>query len=87
MMIIVMVTSAKSQEKLTPVFNHLALSIKDLQEVTAFYKDVLLLEQIDEPFKVGRHSWFSLGPGLSLHLIRDEEKTMEHPGTITCVSA
>ena len=78
MMIMMMVTSVRSQEELTPVFNHLALSVKDLQKVTAFYKDVLLLEQIEEPFKVGRHSWFSLGPGLSLHLIAGAEETKEH---------
>lgn len=87
MMIMAMITSVKSQDKLTPVFNHLAISVKNLQEVTAFYKDVLLLEPIEEPFKVGRHSWFSLGPGLSLHLIADAEEVKEHPrNNHLCVS-
>ena len=72
-------TSASSQEKITPVFNHLALYCHDLQAMTDFYKDVLLLEQIEEPFKVGRHSWFSLGPGLSLHLIGHADEVREHP--------
>lgn len=82
-----MVTSVKSQEKLTPVFNHLAISVKDLQKVTVFYRDVLLLEQIEEPFKVGRHSWFSLGPGISLHLIADAEEIKEQPrNNHLCVS-
>ena len=79
--------STKSQKKLNPVFNHMALSIKDLPKVTAFYKDVLLLEQIDEPFKVGKHSWFRLGPGLSLHLIANaDEVTEHHRSNHMCVS-
>lgn len=71
-------TTADSQEKITPVFNHMAIYVQDLPGMTAFYKDVLLLEQIEEPFKVGRHSWFSLGPGLSLHLIGHAEDTQKH---------
>src|SRR5690606_23801498 len=73
------ISTVKSQEKITPVFNHLALSVKDLPEITAFYRDVLLLEQIEEPFKDGKHSWFNLGPGLSLHIIEDAKETQEHP--------
>ena len=70
--------TALSQGKITPLFNHMAIYVKDLPEMTAFYKDVLLLEQIEEPFKVGRHSWFSLGPGLSLHLIGHADEAGEH---------
>lgn len=70
---------AEEKESITPEFNHLALSVKDLQKVTAFYKEVLLLEPIEEPFKEGRHSWFSLGSGLSLHLVANAKETNEHP--------
>lgn len=71
-------TSAQSQEKIRPVFNHLAVYVHDLENMAEFYKEVLLLEQIEEPFKVGRHAWFSLGPGLSLHLIGHAENVQEH---------
>src|SRR5690606_9221336 len=77
-LIVMMITSSYSQEQIRPVFNHLAVYVQDLQAMTEFYKDVLLLEQIEEPFKVGRHSWFSLGPGLSLHLIGHADDVQEH---------
>lgn len=87
MMLTVMFSTVNAQEKIAPVFNHLAISVKNLPDVTAFYKDVLLLEQIEEPFKEGRHSWFSLGPGISLHLIADAEEVKEHPrNNHLCVS-
>ena len=80
-------TMKKPDKKSTPVFNHLTISVMDLEKVTAYYRDVLLLEQIDEPFKVGRHSWFSLGPGISLHLVAGAEKVEEHlRGNHFCVS-
>ena len=82
-----MTTTTKRDGKRTPVFNHLTISVKDLQKVTAFYRDVMLLEQIEEPFKVGRHSWFSLGPGISLHLVAGAKKVEEHlRGNHFCVS-
>lgn len=72
------VNAGQAQEKITPVFNHLAIYVKDLAKMTEFYKDIVLLEPIEEPFKVGRHSWFSLGSGMSLHLIGHADDTQEH---------
>lgn len=56
----------------TPVLNHIAVYVKDLQVSTTFYEDVLRLKQIPEPFKDGLHSWFSLGGTGQLHLIQGE---------------
>src|SRR5690606_7682708 len=39
---------------------------------------VLQLDTIPEPFKVGKHKWFGIGPGLSLHLIADATEIKEH---------
>jgi len=60
------------------VFNHVALSVYDLQQSTSFYQDVLLLDTIPEPFKIGKHKWFKIAPGFSLHLIMDATEIKEH---------
>lgn len=52
-----------------PVFNHAAIHVTDLQKSVAFYKDLVGLDTIPDPFRDGKHAWFSLGPGLSLHVI------------------
>lgn len=54
------------------LINHIALYVSDLKTSTDFYKNVFNLRQIAEPFKVGRHSWFSLGNAGQLHLIAGE---------------
>ena len=51
------------------VLNHQALYVMDLQKSGDFYKEIIGLEQIDEPFKVGKHIWLKTGPATSLHLI------------------
>lgn len=50
-------------------FNHVAIFVTDLAASSHFYGDILGLESIPEPFKEGRHAWFSLGPDMSLHVI------------------
>lgn len=66
-----------AQERHT-AFNHVALSVYDLKESTFFYREVLLLDTIPEPFRIGKHKWFEIGPGLSLHLIQDATERKEH---------
>lgn len=71
------IASNYAQEKKT-VFNHMALSVLDLQKSASFYQDVLQLDTIPEPFKIGKHKWFEIGPGLSLHLVNDATEIKEH---------
>lgn len=52
------------------VFNHVAFYIKDLKTSTDFYKEIIGLDTIPEPFHDGRHTWFSVGPKSHLHLIQ-----------------
>ncbi|MHA4894730.1 VOC family protein [Pedobacter sp. PWIIR3] len=64
---------AMSQTEKKPqavVLNHIAVYVADLQTATAFYKTVFGLEQIPEPFKDNRHTWFTLGAAGQLHLIQ-----------------
>jgi lactoylglutathione lyase len=64
------VTAQKS-----PAINHLALSVTDLKRSVNFYSDIIGLDSIPEPFKDGRHAWFSIGENISLHLIEDAPAT------------
>lgn len=60
-----------SAQNTTPkaILNHQALYVTDLKKSADFYKDIIGLEQIDEPFKIGKHVWLKTGPHTSLHLI------------------
>lgn len=50
-------------------FNHIALSVKDVNKSADFYKNVLGLEEITNRTKMDGIRWFSLGEGKELHLI------------------
>jgi lactoylglutathione lyase len=49
--------------------NHIAFYVRDLKPSTDFYRDVLGLQTIPEPFNDGRHTWFLIGPKAHLHII------------------
>lgn len=59
-----------------PALNHIAFYVKDLQRSTNFYRDIIGLDTIPEPFHDGRHTWFRVGPNSHLHIISGETKTM-----------
>ena len=50
-------------------FNHVALSVKDVDQSVAFYKNVLKLKEIENTASNSKTRWFSLGEGKQLHLI------------------
>ena len=50
-------------------FNHLALSVKDVNRSAEFYKTVLQLPEITNRTKTDGIRWVSLGEGKELHLI------------------
>lgn len=54
--------------------SHIALQVTNLQRSTDFYQNIVGLPPLEEPFKIGRHSWFALGPGCQLHLIAGAEQ-------------
>ena len=67
-------------------FNHLALSVTDIEASTVFYRDILGLEPIEVPdgLKAIR-SWFKFGGGQDLHLlagrtvpVADNSRTSSH---------
>ena len=58
--------------------NHIAVYVVDLKVSSDFYKHVIGLDTIPEPFHDGRHTWFSIGPLSHLHLISGAAKAIEH---------
>ncbi|GAC1375889.1 MAG: hypothetical protein NVS3B25_18570 [Hymenobacter sp.] len=58
--------------------SHVALYVFDLQKSVDFYKNVLGLKQIPEPFKDGKHVWLRMGPHSQLHIIQGAAKVEPH---------
>jgi lactoylglutathione lyase len=50
-------------------FNHLALSVKDVNRSAAFYKEVLRLKEITNRSAIEGIRWFALSDDRELHLI------------------
>ena len=53
----------------TFTFNHIALSVQDVDESVQFYQKVLQLEEIENTASDSKTRWLSLNEGKQLHLI------------------
>ncbi|GAB3005472.1 hypothetical protein GCM10027051_00420 [Niabella terrae] len=62
-------THAQSEKKPQALLNHNALYVTDLKKAADFYRQIIGLEEIPEPFKLGKHVWLRTGPHTALHLI------------------
>ena len=62
-----------------PVFNHLAIYVTNLEKSKNFYRDVIGLDTIANPFNDGMHVWFSLGEKNALHIIEGARTVTTHP--------
>lgn len=70
---------AQTEKKKNAVaLNHIAVYVADLKTATDFYKTVFDLEIIPEPFKDGKHTWFSIGAAGQLHLIEGAKSNVVH---------
>lgn len=70
-----------------PVLNHIAVYVVNLEISTVFYRDIIGLDTIPEPFRDGRHTWFSVGPKSHLHIISGaKEKTTHDKNSHLCFS-
>ena len=58
--------------------NHIAIYVVDLKQSTAFYKNIVGLDTIPEPFHDGKHTWFSVGPKAHLHVIQGAAAVTAH---------
>ena len=53
----------------TFTFNHIALSVKDVEASVYFYQEVFKFEEIENTASTSNTRWLSLGKGRQLHLI------------------
>lgn len=67
--------------------NHIAMYVTDLESSREFYRTVVGLDTIPEPFRDGRHAWFRVGPQSHLHLISGAKvKTVHDKNAHLCFS-
>ncbi|MEX2600702.1 MAG: VOC family protein [Balneolaceae bacterium] len=59
---------------LTTQLDHLALHINDLEKSAIFYGEIVGLAELPCPLVKRKIRWFSLGNGLSLHLIQEGDE-------------
>ena len=70
---------SQTEKKKSPVaLNHIAVYVADLAKATDFYKSVFGLEQIPEPFKDNRHTWFKVAEHSHLHIISGAKEITQH---------
>jgi lactoylglutathione lyase len=70
-------TSAQTS-KPKAVLNHLAIYVVNLQKTDAFYSSVFQLDTIPEPFHDGKHTWYSIAPGVAMHVIQGAPNPKEY---------
>ncbi len=61
--------NAQENKAFSLSFNHMALSVKDINVSAQFYKKVLNLEIIPSSLKYDDVRWISMGEGKELHLV------------------
>jgi catechol 2,3-dioxygenase-like lactoylglutathione lyase family enzyme len=76
--ITVLSTTIKAQDStsFTLTFNHVALSVKDVDRSAEFYKNVLKLQEITNRTEMKGIRWFSLSEGKELHLVSVIKETV-----------
>ena len=60
------------------VINHVAIYVTDVQKSGDFYKNIIGLDTIPEPFHDGAHIWLRIGPKAAMHIIQGAEKPKEY---------
>ncbi len=61
-----------------PHFDHTTIFVTDLQRASDFYRTVMLLDTIPEPFKDGNHTWFRIGAHNQLHVVSGAKTDIPH---------
>ena len=73
---VLLTLSASAQTKAH--LNHLAIFVVDLHKTMNFYGGVFQLDTIPGPFHDGKHAWYSIAPGVALHVIQGSYKPKEY---------
>lgn len=64
-----MIAHGQDTTAVSLTFNHLAISVKDVNRSAEFYKNILQLKEIENRGKLEGVRWFSTGDGKELHLV------------------
>lgn len=56
--------------QISPSVDHITVYVVDMKKSADFYKNVMLLKEIPEPFHDGRHVWLRIGPHTQLHIVK-----------------
>jgi len=71
--------TAKAQSNKPKVtIDHVAIFVVDLQQEQAFYRDIMQLDSLAEPFHDNKHAWFTIGNGIAMHIIQGAQQTKEY---------
>ena len=82
---LILIGSSISAQKKYSMLNHIAIDVTDLSKSYHFYKDIIQLDSMPEPFHDHRHIWFKVGEHSQLHLIEVKNETAVHyKGTHVC---
>ncbi len=60
------------------ILNHMALYVIDLKTSTDFYRLIIGLDTIPNPFNDGKHTWFRIDTHGHLHLIQGAIEKLNH---------
>ncbi len=71
-------TTLTAQTKPKGKLNHLAIYVVNLEKTKAFYDDMFQFDTIPEPFHDGRHIWYSIAPGVAMHVIQGATQPKEY---------
>ena len=58
--------------------NHIAVYVYNLEKSAAFYKNIVQLTPMPNPFNDSLHEWFSIGGAAQLHLIKGATGLSDH---------
>ena len=85
--VILFSTTVSFAQKQIPRINHVAFSVIDVKKSSMFYREIMGLDTIPEPFHDGRHAWFSIGEHSQLHVVQNPPPIVVPPkGLHLCFS-
>jgi lactoylglutathione lyase len=76
--LLIIAGAKNSQAQTKPRFNHVTVYVTDLARGAAFYKNVMLLDTIPEPFHDNRHAWFKITEHGQLHVVSGAKQEVVH---------
>jgi lactoylglutathione lyase len=76
--ILLAMTAMSVQLRAQARINHVAIFVKDIEASRTFYGNVIGFDTIPEPFHDGKHIWYKIGEGISLHIIEGAQKRKEY---------